>query len=329
MTPLRQHPQVIISEGKQRSSMSWSAVSASSVAVPVCRTWLSLLCNLPPAVGYPLPASPRVDIRLADGWRGCLSTTRSLAPTRCRARAGHVAEWMRDKAEEQQRLGPCVAELVRLARWHEDHSAGSQWMFLLTNEHHARSLQHEHLVLVCVGMPGRMTAGGHPELPHGETRCAVFLADQAADPAAYSSFHLDRRRLYLLVMNHLHGRLLATSGKTMATGQKRSVAFTYMPPGQAVQAGATCCVVAGTCWAANREQQGRQEPVRKHGDYRTGRPFVHCLPPSGAAWRRTCRATSLQVRCSHGPLRHSLRTQPNGEKCRLLAASAAAEAVGS
>ena len=62
-------------------------------------------------------------------------------------------------------------------------------------QHHARTLQNKHFVLVAVGMLGGVPAGGDLEVPHRETGGGfVFRADETADAAGHRpSFHLDGR----------------------------------------------------------------------------------------------------------------------------------------
>ena len=90
---------------------------------------------------------------------------------------------MGNEAQELQRAGACVAELVQMP-WRDKHRhARLQPVLLIAVQHDARSFQYEHFMFVSVTMLGGVTAGRDLELPHGKAWSAVRFADQATDPA--------------------------------------------------------------------------------------------------------------------------------------------------
>ena len=127
-----------------------------------------------------------------------------VAPTCCGARVGHASQRVWDQAEERQRPGARVAELVSLLGRHEDDRTGPQGVLLLALGDHSAALEHEDLMLVCVRMLWRVPAGLDVELSHRETGRVVLGPDQATDLTTDGSFRGHRRGGNLFAMHDFH-----------------------------------------------------------------------------------------------------------------------------
>lgn len=113
---------------------------------------------------------------------------------------------MRDEAEELQRSAAGVSELVDFVWSDVNRNARRKPMLAPAIQDGALAFQDEDLVLVAVGVFGRVAAGGHFELPHGKAGGTVVRADQASHAAAIGSLHLDDIVGNLLEMCDFHGR---------------------------------------------------------------------------------------------------------------------------
>jgi hypothetical protein len=67
------------------------------------------------------------------------------------------------------------------------------------------AFEDEDLVLVGMAVPRRESADADLELPHGEVRSPILLADQPADGAALRALHRDRLLGDRFVMIDFHG----------------------------------------------------------------------------------------------------------------------------
>src|SRR5438477_6513071 len=97
-----------------------------------------------------------------------------------------------------------VAELMDFVRLDENHVAGGKFVLFVAFKYHAVSFQHENFMFVIVAVPRSVTAGGNFEFSHGESRCAVRLAQQPPNRTAVRAWHFDGLGGNRLMMIDLH-----------------------------------------------------------------------------------------------------------------------------
>jgi hypothetical protein len=122
------------------------------------------------------------------------------------AQLAHAAQRVRNQAQEPQRTGAGVAELVELIGRHIDGGSGTHNVFVVAFDGQSGAFEDKQFMFVGVGMFGGMATGRDLEESHGKARRGVVRSDQAAHAAIDGALGSDGLGFNLLAMDDFHGK---------------------------------------------------------------------------------------------------------------------------